>query len=312
MNFLLEVIIQGLAYSLLAMGIALTYKILNVADLTVDGSFPLGAVVGAMCLTYNLPVLVALGLALLAGGAAGMMTGWLTVKLKIQPLLSGILTMSGLYTINLLVGGDRANIPVFQAKTIFTVPTWLPQSLVALYPLFVLIIIVGLVKVALDWFLKTKRGYMLRVAGDNPRLVVALGEDLGKYTYIGLALSNAIIALGGGVVMMLSRYYALSMGAGMIVVGLASVVLGDTLLKRTGAAFTTMAIAGSLLYRLSIAGALALNLHPSALKLLTVIIFVLAIVVNRMNLSSIYKKLGGHEHAHTKPYQKVVSPKYNK
>lgn len=312
MNFILDVLIQGLAYSLLAMGIALTYKILNIADLTVDGSFPLGAVVGAMCLTYNLPVLIALGLAFIAGGTAGMVTGWLSVKLRIQPLLSGILTMSGLYTINLFIGGDRSNIPVFQSTTLFTVPNWLPQSMTRVYPLIVLILLVSLVKIALDWFLKTKLGYMLRVAGDNPKLVIALGEDLGKYKYIGLSLSNAIIALGGGVVMMLSRYYALSMGAGMIVVGLASVVLGDTLLKRTGAAFTTVAIAGSLLYRLSIASALALNLHPSALKLLTVVIFVLAIVANRANVSAFLKKSGGYGHAKTNQYQKVISSKYSK
>lgn len=312
MNFIVDILIQGLAYSLLAMGIALTYKILNVADLTVDGSFPLGAVVGAVCLTYNLPVLVALGLAFVAGGAAGMITGWLSVKLKIQPLLSGILTMSGLYTINLLVGGDRSNIPVFQSTTIFTLPSFFPQSLSRWYPLLVLLVLVMAVKLALDWFLKTKLGYMLRVAGDNPKLVISLGEDLGKYKYIGLSLSNAIIALGGGVVMMLSRYYSLSMGVGMIVVGLASVVLGDTLLRKTGAAFTTMAIAGSLLYRLSVATALALNLHPSALKLLTVVIFVLAIVLNRMSIGSPLKKLGDHYNARTKSYQKVISPKYSK
>ena len=187
MNFILNVLIQGFAYSSLAMGIALTYKILNVADLTVDGSFPLGAVVGAMCITYDLPVSVALVLGFIAGGVAGLVTGWLTVRLKIQPLLSGILTMSGLYTINLLLGGDRSNIPVFQSKTLFTVPNGLPQALTQVYPLVVLILLVGFVKIALDWFLKTKLGYMLRVTGDNPRLVVALGEDLGPLCVASIA-----------------------------------------------------------------------------------------------------------------------------
>ena len=146
MNFLLGVLIQGLAYSFLAIGISLTYKILNTADLTVDGSFPLGAVVGAVCLISGIPIPIALVLAFIAGALAGLITSWLHVKLKIQPLLSGILTMSGLYTINLLVGGNRSNIPVFQSSTLFTLPSWFPVEFSRFYPLLILSILVMIAK----------------------------------------------------------------------------------------------------------------------------------------------------------------------
>lgn len=312
MNFLLGVLIQGLAYSFLAIGISLTYKILNTADLTVDGSFPLGAVVGAVCLISGIPIPVALVLAFIAGALAGLITSWLHVKLKIQPLLSGILTMSGLYTINLLVGGNRSNIPVFQSSTLFTLPSWFPVEFSRFYPLLILVILVMIAKLSVDWFLRTKRGYMLRVAGDNPQLVISLGEDLGKYKYLGLALSNAIIAMGGAIVMMLSRFYDLSMGSGMLVIGLASVVLGDTLLQSSGAKVTTMAIAGSILYRFSVAVALLLNLHPSYLRLLTVIIFVIAIVSKQTSLKHFLQTIGGSLNASSNKYPEIISSKHAK
>ncbi|NLA78746.1 MAG: ABC transporter permease [Erysipelothrix sp.] len=312
MNFIVDILITGLAYSILAMGISITFKVLNVADLTVDGSFPLGSVVAAVAIINGMPVIVALGLALIAGTLAGLVTGWLHVKLNIQTLLSGILTMSGLYTINLLIGDDRANIALFNEKMLFSVPTWFPKAYTSYYPLIVLIILVGLIQLAIEWFLKTKRGYMLKVAGDNPQLVISLGEDLNKYKYLGLALSNGIIALSGAIVMMLSRYYDLSMGSGMLVVGLASVVLGDTLLHFTKAKVTTIAIVGALLYRFSIAIALSLNMHPSFLKLLTVVIFVAAIVIQKQSWGSITKKLGGQFNASINKHPQAISSKHSK
>lgn len=312
MNFIVDVLILGLTYSILSMGISLTFKVLNVADLTVDGSFPLGSVVAAIAIINGLPVVVALALALGAGVLAGLVTGWLHVKLNIQTLLSGILTMSGLYTINLLIGNDRANIALFNEKMLFSLPTWFPSAYSRYYPLLVLIILVGLIKYTIEWFLKTKRGYMLKVAGDNPQLVISLGEDLNKYKYLGLGLSNGIIALSGGVVMMLSRYYDLSMGSGMLVVGLASVVLGDTLLSRTNASVTSIAIVGAILYRLSIAIALYLNMHPSFLKLLTVLIFVIAIILQKQSWTDLKKKLGGPLHVSFNKHPQTISPKHSK
>jgi putative tryptophan/tyrosine transport system permease protein len=293
MNFILDIFIQGLLYSVLAMGVSLTFKVLKSADLTVEGSFPLGAVVGAMALTLELPLPLVLCLSWIAGWMAGSITSWLQRSLKIQPLLSGILTMSGLYTINLMIAQNRSNLPLFQINTLFTRPSWMSVEQTRFYHLGLLLVITLILKFLIDWFLTTKKGMMLTVAGDNPELVISLGENLGKYQSLGLSLSNGIIALSGTLVVMMTRFYDLSMGFGMLVVALASIVLGDSILSNTRAKITTMAIFGSILYRFSIASALALRLHPSALRLMTVIIFVIALMIKPDSIQSLIKSMKG-------------------
>lgn len=313
MNFILDVIIQGLLYSVLAMGVALTFKVLRSADLTVEGSFPLGAVVGAMALIEGFPIPLVLLLAFMAGWLAGIVTSWLQLHLKIQPLLSGILTMSGLYTINLVIAQNRSNIPLFQTTTLFTRPAWISIDQTRFYHLGLLFVIVFVLKSLIDWFLTTKKGMMLSVAGDNPLLVVGLGENLGSYQTLGLSLSNGIIALSGALVVMMTRFYDLSLGFGMLVVALASIVMGDSLLKSTSAKLTTMAIFGSILYRLSIATALALRLHPSSLRLITVIIFIVALLFQPSMMQSVMQSLkGGFQHVSTSKHPKIVSLKHTK
>ena len=313
MNFILDVIIQGLLYSVLAMGVALTFKVLKSADLTVEGSFPLGAVVGAVSMTQGTPIPIALLLAFLAGWVAGLITSWLHNHLKIQPLLSGILTMSGLYTINLMIAGNRSNLPLFQVNTLFTLPSWLSNTQTRTYHLIILSILVLAVKLALDWFLKTNKGMMLTVAGDNPLLVVGLGENLGSYQSLGLSLSNGIIALSGSLVVMMTRFYDLSMGFGMLVVALASIVLGESLLKSTTLKMTSMVILGSILYRFSIATALALRLHPSSLRLMTVLLFIVALLFQPSLLQSLMQSLkGGTHHVSASKHSKIVSLKHTK
>lgn len=313
MNFILDVIIQGLLYSVLAMGVALTFKVLKSADLTVEGSFPLGAVVGAVSMTQGTPIPIALLLAFLAGWVAGLITSWLHNHLKIQPLLSGILTMSGLYTINLMIAGNRSNLPLFQVNTLFTLPSWLSNTQTRTYHLIILSILVLAVKLALDWFLKTNKGMMLTVAGDNPLLVVGLGENLGSYQSLGLSLSNGIIALSGSLVVMMTRFYDLSMGFGMLVVVLASIVLGESLLKSTTLKMTSMVILGSILYRFSIATALALRLHPSSLRLMTVLLFIVALLFQPSLLQSLMQSLkGGTHHVSASKHSKIVSLKHTK
>lgn len=313
MNFILDVIIQGLLYSVLAMGVALTFKVLKSADLTVEGSFPLGAVVGAVSMTQGTPIPIALLLAFLAGWVAGLITSWLHNHLKIQPLLSGILTMSGLYTINLMIAGNRSNLPLFQVNTLFTLPSWLSNTQTRTYHLIILSILVLAVKLALDWFLKTNKGMMLTVAGDNPLLVVGLGENLGSYQSLGLSLSNGIIALSGSLVVMMTRFYDLSMGFGMLVVVLASIVLGESLLKSTTLKMTSMVILGSILYRFSIATALALRLHPSSLRLMTVLLFIVALLFQPSLLQSLMQSLkGGMHHVSASKHSKIVSLKHTK
>jgi putative ABC transport system permease protein len=295
MNFLLDVSIQGLLYSVLTMGVAVTFKVLKTADLTVDGSFPLGAVVATMSLLQGVPIVGALLLAFGAGWLAGAFTSRLQRLLNIQPLLSGILTMSALYTINLFIAQNRSNLPLFQIATLFTRPNWVSVAWTRGYHLGILVLLVLAIKLSLDWFLSTKKGLMLRVAGDNPTLVNGLGEALGSYQSLGLSLANALVALCGALVVMMTRFYDLSMGFGIVVVALASVALGDALLKRSGLKITTAAIFGSWIYRLSIATALALRLHPSALRLVTVLMFIFALTLQPEPLRALIKgfKKGG-------------------
>jgi putative tryptophan/tyrosine transport system permease protein len=313
MNFILDVIIQGLLYSVLAMGVALTFKVLRSADLTVEGSFPLGAVVGAISLIEGFPIPLVLLLAFTAGWLAGIVTSWLQLVLKIQPLLSGILTMSGLYTINLVIAQNRSNLPLFQTTTLFTRPSWISIDQTRFYHLGLLLVIVLILKLFIDWFLTTKKGMMLSVAGDNPLLVIGLGENLGSYQTLGLSLSNGIIALSGALVVMMTRFYDLSLGFGMLVVALASIVMGDSLLKSTTAKLTTMAIFGSILYRFSVASALALRLHPSGLRLMTVLIFVIALLFQPSHMQSFIKSMkGGRSFAASSKHSKIISFKHTK
>lgn len=300
-----DVLVQGLAYGILAIGVTLTYKILDFADLTVDGSFPLGAVIAAVCLVNQVPVALAMVLAFTGGALAGALTGLLHVKLKITGLLSGILVMTGLYSINLIVGGNKSNVPVFNQTTIFTLGSWvktLDPSLASwvtrLYPILVVLGLVLVLKVVMDWFLSTKLGFLIRITGDNPQLVIALGEDIGKTKILALSLSNGIAALAGSVIMQLYRFYDLSMGSGTVVAGLAAVVLGLTVFSWVKSfKITTVVVLGSILYRLSIAVALALKLPPSNLKLMSALIFVSAIVINNGTLKPIMDSLtGGLKH----------------
>lgn len=300
-NLITDVLVQGLAYGILAIGVTLTYKILDFADLTVDGSFPLGAVIAAVCLINQIPVAAAMALAFMGGACAGAITGIIHVKLKITGLLSGILVMTGLYSINLMVGGNKSNIPVFNQKTIFTMGNWIdliPPSIQPMftrfYPILVVLIIVMVLKWIIDWFLTTQLGYLIRITGDNPQLVIALGEDIGKTKIIALSLSNGVAALAGSVIMQLYRFYDISMGSGTVVSGLAAVVLGLTVFSwMKSMKITSIVILGSILYRLSIAIALALKLPPSNLKLMSALIFIGAIMINNGDLKGwLNKRIG--------------------
>ena len=304
LSFGIEVLNQGLAYGVLAIAVTLTYKILDFPDLSVDGSFPLGSVIAAVVLLKWGSIPLALLLAFIGGLGAGLLTGFLHVKLKISNLLSGILVMTGLYSINLMIADNRSNLPIFNVKTMFTVGAWvekLPQELqpwvTKFYSTLILLIVIVLLKLVMDWFLETKLGFLLRITGDNPQLVIALGEDIGKTKILGLMLSNGIAAFSGAIAMQMFRFYDISLGSGIVVVGLASVVLGTSVLGFMKSwKITTLVVLGSILYRLSISVALALKLPPSNLKLITAIIFILALVLNNKELRPKFLK-GWDKHA---------------
>lgn len=269
--FFISTLEQGFIFALVALGVFITYKILDFPDLSVDGTFPLGGAVVALSLSKGINPFLALIFAFLSGALAGFITGILHVKLKITNLLSGILVMIGLYSINLRIMG-KPNVQFFNFKTIFSFN---------ISPIILLIILALLFKVILDVFLKTKLGFLLRITGDNETLVTSLGIDKDKVKVLGLMLSNALVAFAGGIMAQYSGFSDVGMGPGIVVTGLAAVILGETFLKRVqGVKETTTALIGAMLYKLSISGALSLGLKPTDLKLVTALIVVLVLSMN--------------------------------
>ncbi len=301
LKFFINVVEQGALYGILSIGVLLTYRIIGVSDLSVEGSFPLGAVVSAVIIINGGSPWLGLVASLVAGLLAGMMTGLLHVKLKISSLLSGILVMTGLYSINLMIAGGRSNLPLLKEKTLFDT-VWLkdlgaPEMIVKYYRLILLLIIVFIIKFVVDWILSTKLGYLLKVTGDNEGLVTVLGHDVGRVKIIGLAIANGFVALSGGVAASVGRYYDVSLGVGMIVMGLSSVMLGLLLLGNSKAKLTTQALVGSIVYRLIVALAIRFGMEPQHMKLVTVMIFLVAIVLNNASISINYKDKKGARNA---------------
>lgn len=280
MNFITSILEQGLIYGILALGIYITYKILDFPDLTVDGSFPLGAAITAALLTRGMNPYIILILSFLAGAVAGICTGLIHVKCKVRDLLSGIIMMTALWTINLYVAGT-ANVPLFSQQTIFkndTLSNMIPEGIRAYTTLIIVIILVVISKILLDLYLETKSGYLLRAVGDNPTLVTSLAKDQGNVKIVGLAIANGLVSLAGSVFCQEERVFEISMGTGAIVIGLASVIIGTSLFKKlTLLKATSAVLIGSVVYKACVAIALR-NFEPQAMKLITAVLF-LAILV---------------------------------
>jgi len=273
-SFLITALEQGLAFSVMALGVYMTFRILDFPDLSVDGSLPLGAAVSAKFIIAGVNPFLSLIPALIAGGLAGAITGFLNTRFKIAPLLSGILTMTMLYSINLRIMG-RPNIPLLGENTIFKTISDLgipsPWN-----NLIILIIIVILVKFILDLFLKTQIGFALRAAGDNPQMIRSMGVSTDTMKMIGVIIANSLVALSGALVTQYQGFADVGMGIGTIVAGLASVIVGEGVLGEKSIFITTLSIiVGSILYRLSISIALYIGFAASDLKLLTAIIVII-------------------------------------
>ena len=252
MTIFLSILIQGLIYSLMALGVYITYSILDFPDLSVDSTFPFGAAVTAAAIIAGVPAWLTLPLAFLAGALAGTVTGLIHVKLKVRDLLSGIIVMTGLYSINLIVAGNKANLPIYSQETIFEneMTSALSNRTFDITVAAILLVIVLIVKLLLDLYLKTRSGLLLRAAGDNETLVTALAKDKGTVKIIGLALANGLAALAGCVFCQQQGFFEISVGTGAIVTGLASVIIGTKLFAKLGFLRTTTAvILGSILYK---------------------------------------------------------------
>lgn len=255
---------QGLIFAVLAIGVLLTYKILDIADLSVEGTFPLGAFVFAKFIFMGINPIISTLLAFIAGSLGGLLTAILFTKLRIKPLLSGILTMTILHSVNLRING-KSNIPLFSYDSIFDLAN----------SLLILIIIVLFLKIIIDSFLKTETGYLLIATGDNETLVKSLGQSSNKYKMIGLMLSNGLIALSGALMAQIQGFADITMGSSIIVAALASIIIGDTIIKSSDKLkHTTRAITGAIIYKIIWGIAIEYGLQPGDLKAVSAIIVI--------------------------------------
>ena len=292
---------EGLVYAIMALGVYITYKILDFPDLSVDGTFPLGAAVTAAGIANGLPFIgtispvAALFISFAVGALAGCITGLIHVKLKVRDLLSGIIVMTALYSINLKITG-KANLPIFSKETIFSnsfLSAHVPEAASPFIVTIILFVIVLVCKVLLDAYLQTRSGYLLRAVGDNDVLITSLAKDKGLVKIVGLAIANGFAALAGSVYCQQKGFFEISIGTGTMVIGLANVIIGTQLLKRVGfIRSTTAVIIGSIVYKACVSIALLLNdLHiggldisipvtASDLKLITSVLFLIILVVS--------------------------------
>lgn len=283
MSIILGVLEEGLVYAIMALGVYITYKILDFPDLSVDGTFPLGGAVTVTLILAGFNPLATLFIAFAIGALAGCITGFIHVKLKVRDLLSGIIVMTALYSVNLRVAG-KANVPFFNATTIFEnslVNRLFPASLSAVTMVIILAVIVFAVKFILDQYLKTRSGYLLRAVGDNETLVTSLAKDRGMVKIVGLAIANGLAALAGSVYCQQKGFFEISMGTGTIVIGLANVIIGTKLFKRIGfVKSTTAVIIGSIIYKACVSLAIYLGMEASDLKLITSVLFLAILVLS--------------------------------
>lgn len=282
MSLIITTMEQGLIYGILALGVYITYKILDFPDLTVDGSFPLGGAVGAALITKGMSPFLALLLAFLAGALAGMLTGLIHVKGKVRDLLAGIIMMTALWTVNLRIAGT-ANVPLFSQKTIFKndlIDRMFPGTFRNYATLALIFVIAVGAKLLLDLYLGTKSGFLLRAAGDNDKLVTSLAKDAGNVKIIGLAIANGLVALAGCVFCQEERVFEISMGTGAMVIGLASVIIGTSLFRKLSFLKTTTTVFfGAVIYKLCVGIAIK-NFEPRDMKLITAVLFLVILLIS--------------------------------
>ena len=294
LDLIISTLTQGFIYAMLSFGIYITYKILDFPDLSVDGSFPLGAAGTAVLLVKGVNPYLTLLAAVAVGAAAGFVTGFIHVRLKVRDLLAGIITMTALFSVNLQIAGSNLSV----ARTTDTVFTAAPTmalfgSLSLIWrKLIVSLIIMLICKILLDLYFKTKNGFLLRAVGDNSALVTTLAKDMGRIKIIGLVISNALVALSGAVVCHEQRSFSAMMGTGQMVFGLAAVIIGTTLFRKMSfVKGTTAVIAGSVIYKACIQIAISLGLPANLLKLITAVLFLVILVLGNLEKGAVKKNV---------------------
>lgn len=283
MTLIISVLEQGMIYAIMALGMYITYKILDFPDMTVDGSFPLGAALSAILISQGVNPYLTLVLSFGAGLVAGTITGLIHVKLQVRDILASIIMMTALYSVNLRIAG-KANLPIYNYDNIYNndvMDRILGGALEPYRNLIVIAVIVTAVKLILDWYLKTKSGYLLKAVGDNETLVTSMGIDKGKVKILGLAIANGLVALSGSMFAQQQRFFDASMGVGTAVIGLASVIIGTALFGQISIfGFSISVILGSILYKGCVAAAIRIGLQSGDLKLVTAVLFLLILVLS--------------------------------
>ncbi len=278
MSFYLSAVILGLGFASLAMGIFISMRIFNIPDITTDGSFTLGGVVAAVLISGGQSPLVALPIAFLAGAIAGVLTGFIHTRLKVNALLAGILVMTALYSINLAMMG-RSNLPMINSPSIFS-SLFIPGSEVQ-QQFIVLIIIISIILGTLVWLMKTDFGLAMRATGNNEKMIRALGVNTDAMKIFGLALANGLTAVSGYLITQIQGFADINMGIGVVIIGLGSVMIGQILFSFKGKETLLIqllgVIIGSILFRMILAFALSIGIDAIYLKLV-VAVFVLAVV----------------------------------
>ena len=283
MTLFIGILEQGFIYGIMALGAYITYNILDFPDLTVDGSFPLGAAVTVALISRGVNPYLTFPIAALCGALAGMCTGLIHVKGKVRDLLSGIIMMTALYTINYRIAG-KSNVPMFSMKTAFDNDfiNSLPAGLTPVRSLLVILIVSLACKFLLDAYLCTRSGFLLRAVGDNDMLVTSLAKNNGTVKIIGLAIANGLVALGGSVMCQQQRFFDLSMGTGTVVICLASVIIGTSVFKNvTFLKPTTAVLLGSIFYKACVAIAMNVGFQATDMKLIMAVLFLVILIVNR-------------------------------
>lgn len=286
-GLIIGILEQGLIYGIMAMGVYITYTILDFPDLSVDGTFPLGIAICFIMVNKGLNPWLALIAAFAAGALAGMFTGILNVKLKIRNLLCGILTMTALYSVNYGIVGKASDFLSMKATTIFSQTAFLfGDTHLAMYSKLAVIFVIALAaKFALDWYMRTKSGFLLRSVGDNEGLVVTLAKNPGTIKIIGLSIANGLVALAGAVYCQYSKAFNVGSGTGTVVMGLAAVIIGTTVFKKIKfLRITSGVLLGMIVYKACISIALALGLPAQNTNLMITVLFVATLVINEFIL----------------------------
>ena len=277
LDLVLSTVSQGLLWAIMALGVFLTFRVLDIADLSVEGTFPLGAAVAATLIDAGHSVWFAMLIALIAGCIGGTVTALLTTKLKIPALLSGILTMIGLYSVNLMIMG-KANVPLLRAETVFTLTENLFGVSSVVATLIVGLVATVIVGAIMYWFFGTVLGTAIRATGCNPQMARAQGINTNVMVILGLLISNGLVALSGALVAQSNGFADVGKGTGTIVIGLASVIIGEVLFgTRSFKNWLISVVLGSVVYRAVIAIVLELGMPPNDLKLFTAVLVAIAL-----------------------------------